>query len=180
MDNNQMLTPGCSDKAVSMLAGRYALRGLIDERGAFDETKRLQRAWTVYKRWYAFTKTLPNVSSGWSCGFYEWLMRPADLAMLFEKGDIVIMGDEWNVVHGYGNSGTQTCHHVEVDRDGEKATFIRDTGPRTVDRIILKNAFGTFCEVSVLNVKPAMVPQEALELLCERAQKCPMMRGDTQ
>ena len=171
MRNDELFSPGCSDESAKKLVMNYALRGLVDNRGSYAPEKLLARQHEVYEEWLA---ALHETSSGFSCGFYEWLCRSGDSAFVLKPGDLVGFGDRYCVVVRRRTHAVTWVSSWRL-RNGMPTEV---SWPQPVTSVELKDAGGKSIVVDALcgSVVPAAIPPEVFALACGRAKDCPMMK----
>ena len=171
MKNYQLFTPSCGDEHLEGLVRRYALRDVFDGVGyRNDDLLRKQRE--IYESWLAWAKaTYPAVR----CGFYEWMLRDADLGFIFRPGDLVKHGDTYCVVAGRNPPRVAPAFRVE----GSEVR--QEDAVRTDDYcVLLRDPLGKTRTVNVesADLMPADIPPEVFMLACGKAKDCPMMKGE--
>ena len=172
MRNDELFSPHCKDDQYSRLVLAYALRGLLDSRGAYRPQDLLSRQYAVYKDWLGeVRKHIPS----FSCGFYEWLSRNCDSAFVFKPGDLVKHDGRYCVVTRWFLDGMSWVKRWRI-RNGVPE---QETWPHQMITVELKDPSGDTRTVSALagGIEPADIPPEVFALACEKAKNCPMMKG---
>lgn len=151
----------------------YALRGVVDTRGAYSTDNLLKAQHRVYMDWLEHVKKTALRPDLFSCSFYEWLLRNADTAFVVKPGDLVKYKGQfclvkerepaswcnaWRVIDG-------TVQHVEW--------------PLAICAIKLEFPDGHTSNYSAesSDLEPADIPPEVFALACKRAKDCPMIKG---
>lgn len=148
----------------------YAMRGVLDNSGAYSLRGLLEAQHKVYKDWLA---TMKAHISHFECSFYEWGLRRADTAFTVKPGDLVKYNgtycvvrerhepswiDSWRIVGDIAQEARwpQPMCSIEVEHpDGSKHCYNAEDG----------------------GLEPADIPPEVFALACGRAKDCPIMKG---
>lgn len=173
MRNDELFSPHCQDANTKALVMGYVMRGLLDNNGAYTRDRLLARQYAVYEEWLA---AIRESSSGFVCGFYEWLSRGCDAAFMLKPGDLVRFGDRYYVVIRR-RTRELTWESSWRIRNGRPVNLVG--WPKPVTEVELKDSSGKVIIVDVLrgSVEPADIPLEVFALACEKAKGCPMMKG---
>lgn len=175
MRNDELFRPGCPDDHANKLVKNYVLRGLLDNRGTYSPKELMARQYAVYLDWLA---AVHGSSTGFSCGFYEWLSRKCDAAFVFKPGDLVKHGGRYCVVVRRYPNGVEWVNDWRL-RGGTPA---KEPWPIPVSTVELKDPDGrTFIETALAgDIEPADIPPEVFALACEKAKDYPMLKGNNQ
>jgi hypothetical protein len=158
--------------AAKPLAVRYALRGVLDDRGTYRPDILLRRQLEIYTEWLAFARCSNVALAAYDCSFYEWSLREGDPAFLVKPGHLVMLDGAYAVVVGRVFPGICGCWRVRPD-----GTVANDTAPQTCTKVEVRFADGRTSHVDALKLKPADIPAEVFALACGKAADCPMMKG---
>lgn len=154
------------------LAVRYALRGILDDRGTYRQDILLSRQLEIYTEWLAFARCSNPALAAYDCSFYEWKLRDGDSAFLVRPGHLVTLDGAYAVVVGRIFPGICGCWRVRPD-----GVAALDTAPQSCRQVEVRFADGKTSRVDALKLKPADIPAEIFALACGKAADCPMMKG---
>lgn len=172
MRNDELFSLNCPDKHADKLVTGYAMRGLLDKRGAYYPEDMLARQHAIYEEWLA---AIRESRQDFTCGFYEWLSRSCDAAFVFKPGDLVKHAGRYCVVVQRYLLGAGWVNSWRL-RDGRPTEM---PWPKSLCAVELKDSDGSTRLVDVLagGIEPADIPPEVFALACGRAKDCPMMKG---
>lgn len=176
MRNDELFNPNCPDDRARNLGKRYVMRGLTDDHGTYSIDELLARQHGVYEKWLAAVR---ESTTGFNCGFYEWLSRSCDASFVFKPGDLVKYDGDYCVVVRRRTREVTWVNSWRL-RNG---MIVQEPWPQPMREVELKDNDGKVFIVDVLHnrsVEPADIPPEVFALACEKAKDCPMMRGNRQ
>lgn len=175
MRNDELFSPNCPASHANRLVRAYVLRGLLDDRGSYCPQNLLARQYAVYESWLEEAR---KYTTSFSCGFYEWLCRDCDSALVFVPGELVKHNGRYCVVTRWCPDGISWANSWRMRNGVPK----QERWPMQMNTIELKYPDGRrTCIVNVLdkdmNIEPADIPHEVFALACGKAKDCPMMKG---
>lgn len=172
MRNDELFSPNGPDNRVKKLVMGYAMRGILSKQGTYYPEHLLARQFGLYEEWLA---AMRESTTGFDCGFYEWLGRDCDAAFVFKPGDLVKHNGRYCVVVRRRVYGTDWVNSWRL-RDGKPTQL---SWPQSVREVELSDYDGDVFVVDVLHghIEMAGIPPEVFELACEKAKNCPMMGG---
>ena len=149
MRNYELFSPNCPYETVAELVRRYALRKVFDGVG-WSNAELLQRQHEIYEDWC-------GEDGEQNCGFYEWMLRDADLAFVLAPGDLVMYNGAYCVVTGRQAPGAE-----DRPRICSKGFVRQAPWPKPAECVDLKTPDGRTRTVRVddKGLKPADIPPE--------------------
>ena len=172
MKNSELFNPGCPAEHAKKLVKAYALRGLLDNCGAYKWDKLLAMQNAVYTEWLAAVRAS---TTSFNCDFYEWLGCDCDSAFVFRPGDLVKHDGHYCVVVRRHPSGVDWANSWHL-RNG---IVVKETWPQPLRTVELKDADGHVSVENALaeNIEPTDFPPEVFALACRKAKDCPILKG---
>lgn len=162
-----------SPESRNALVLRYALRGVVDERGAYRPEDLLKAQYRVYGEWLARVNKGASESRVVGCTFYEWMLRSADVAFVVKPGDLVKYKGAYCIVKD--RTDPSWCNSWQVVAGAVQRT----ERPQQYRCFNLGFPDGRVicCDADDRELEPADIPPEVFALACSRAKDCPMMKG---
>lgn len=158
--------------ATKALAVRYALQGILDDRGSYRPEHLFSRQLEIYTEWLVFVRGSDPALATYECSFYEWMLRDGDSAFLVKPGRLVMLDGAYAVVVRRCYPSICRCWRVRTD-----GTVANDVVPQSCWQVEVRFADGKTSCTDALKLKPADIPAEIFALACEKAANCPMMKG---
>lgn len=150
---------------------RYALRGILDERGSYRPEQLLQVQHKVYKDWL---DTMKAYLTGFECPFYEWMLREADTAFVVKEGELVKYKGRYCVVRRKFDPDWVNAWRVV----GDVVQEVRRPNPMRSLSLEYPDGSVHHFNAEDEGLEPADIPPEVFALACGRAKDCPMMKGE--
>jgi hypothetical protein len=152
---------------------RYALRGVVDERGAYRPEDMLKAQHRVYMDWLEHVKKTAKRSDLFSCSFYEWQLRNADTTFVVRPGDLVKYRGVYCLVKDRTDPSWCNAWRV-VDGTVRQAEWPQ---PLCTINLEFPDGHEGYCNAEDSDLEPADIPPEVFALACGRAKDCPMLKG---
>ena len=152
---------------------RYALRGVVDERGAYCPEDLLKAQYRVYGEWLAHVNKGASESRVVGCTFYEWMLREADSAFVVKPGDLVKYKGVYCLVKD--RTDPSWCNSWQVVAGAVQQ--VERPQPSCCFNLGFPDGRIVCCNAGDSDLAPAEIPPEVFALACSRAKDCPMMKN---